>query len=264
MAEISIKFGYLTSEEIQVVLNRKLLNPYSIIYNKTNHCQYLIKEDYTLFEIKSKMPIFVSKEEANRVINEDESTYSGEIVSVLVGDEFVAHIVQGNPGAYFVKPVSAEKDFSYNDLRDIPIKNVGTIPTQRVDILALEDGYYKVNYFISPGKSEVNSIVGNLFFIETVGAIKYIKRITQNNIFDYTVVNGVVSSNKYATEEYVKKQGYMTSEDVDIKLAALDLVTRKDLENYVKTTCEALCKHLINEELQNRACTEEDIKRIFN
>lgn len=264
MAETMIKFGYLSTSDIEKALAKKLFNPYSVLYDKTTHIQYIVKEDYSLFEVKSKVPVFASIDDAVEKLNSDTSTYAGEIISIFVNDRFAAYMVNGTEGAWTVKAISADAELSYNDLTDIPIKNVGTVPTQRVNVLSLNDGYYKINYFVSPNGNDVDSIVGNLFIIETINDVKYIKRIAQSSIFEYTVINGNVLTNQYATTEYVESKGYVTETEMDIKIQAMKLELEDLLKEYVKQTCELLVRHMIDDELNRRYASDEDIKELFN
>lgn len=269
MAEHNFRFGFLTTEEIEYGLEHKILKPFFILYNKDNHLQYIVKEDYTLFEIRNKMGVYSSESDAVNSINENPSDhFDGEIISILDDEEFKAYILNHRNGRFTVSKIYNEKDFSYDSLYDVPLKQVGKVPSERVNILDLEDGMYKVNYFVSPSGADIDSIVGNVFYIETlVNGNKNIKRIAPNAVFDYSVVNGKVSAKKYATEEFVKEHikslGYMTESDVDAKIDAYDVIVNQRIQDYVKNTVERLVYHMINEELDRRYATEEDVESIF-
>lgn len=262
-----IKFGWLTKDEMLSAIQNGDLNEYDVCFTKDTHEEFIINSKLEPISIKSRLRIYGSVEAANQDINEDKTlTYPGEILSIRDGEKFIAYVVNELDGEYFVTPVYADRMIDYDNLTNTPIKNLDGTVTNPITLTDLDDGFYKVTgHFITPNGNEVTSIVGNYIIIETTGLNnKIIKRINSNSIFDYIIENDTVKINKYATEEYVKNQGYITEDEVDIKISALRISLEEYIKEYVEVTCTLLIRHLIDDELNMRYSTEEDIEKLFN
>ena len=266
-SEQSIKFGWLYKEEIEQAIASQDLNAYDIVFTKDSHEQFLISSSLEPIPIKSRVRIFSSVDTAIEEINKTSSTYNGEIVSIRDGEKFVAYVVnQFNSGQYYISPIYSDEMIDYNQLQNVPLKNIEGTVTNPIVLADLEDGFYKVSgHFIVPTGNEVTSIVGNIIVIESFSLTeKTIKRISNNSIFDYILKDdGTYTFQKYATEQYVQEQGYVTEVDVDIKLEAFKASMEEYIENYVDKTVSLLIKYMITQELATRYSTEQDIQDLF-
>lgn len=263
--ENAISFGWLSLEEMNRGIVERKLQPYTIVYTKDSHEQYLIDAEMKPVLIRSKVQLFSSEEAAIEELNNQGDAYAGQIVSILDGDTFRAYMVnQWSAGAYYVTPIYGNKSVDYNDLSNIPIINVESSVTNPVDLTTLSDGTYKINYFVSPSTGKVlSSIVGEFFVISRDVNTIYIKRIAFDKIYDYTITNDKTTVKKYITDSFLEENGYVNDSNLDKKLQALTYVNRTQLEDYVKNTVEMLIVHILNEQLDLRYGTEADINAMF-
>lgn len=270
MAEFNenlIKFGWILKEEMFEAIRDGKLNAYDICFCRDTHEEYLINSSLEPIPIKTRIRIFGSVEAAMEEIQETSNTYAGEIISIRDGEKFIAYVVnQFEDGEYYIAPVYSDKMIDYNQIQNAPIINIESSVTNPIDLTTLEDGWYKVNYYISPSTgNQINSIVGDYILIDTTFDKKYIKRITSNSIFDYEIdKDGNATHKKYATEEYIKEQGFATENYVDLKMAAMQASLEDYIKRYVADTCTLLVKHLVEDELNLRYSSEKDIEDLFD
>lgn len=261
-----LTFGYLKQDEIQKALNKNLIDKWSVVYTSDTKRQFLIDDKLDIIPIKSKVPVFSSKQEAIVTLNQESSTYEGEIVSILNGTRFEAYIVNRDSinSRFVVNPLSEEVDIDYDKLNNIPIINISGSITEPIDLATLSDGMYKINYFISPStKKTISSYIGNIIFVETSNDIKTIKRFTSNKIYDYVIEGSNVSVKQYITEDFLKENNYITESDVDEKLEAFEILFNQKVEEYVNDKVRLLVIHVVSEELDNRYAKNEDITEMF-
>lgn len=269
MAELNenlIKFGWLTFEEMMQAIQDEKLDAYDVCYCKDTHEQYLISSNLEPVPIKSRVRLYGSVEQALSDIQDSPNTYAGELVSVRDGEKFIAYIVnQFADGTFYIAPVCSDGMIDYNSISNVPIKNLEGSVTEPIVLSDLTDGYYKVTgHFITPTGKTIHSIVGNMIVVDTINlTTKNIKRISSDNIFDYAISTSGVVLKKYITDEYLIEKGYVTKDYVDSQIAAMDVVTHKELEQYVAETCTLLIKHLIDDDLQNRYANDKDIEELF-
>lgn len=266
--EAMVRFGYIREDEINKALEQQLVTAWSVVFTSDSKRIYLIDDKLEKVPLKSRVPIYSSVDTAIADINRDSSAYAGELVSIYNSSDecFDAYVINQWPdGSLYVKPVSDATDLDYNRMLNIPIVNLPSTVLEPVDLKTLEPGYYKINYFISPvSGSQINSIVGDLFFVEYKGTDKLVKRIGSQNIFDYKIdADGNCTSTKYVTEKYLKDNKYQTESDVDTKLEAFKVVVQKLVEDYVKNTVELLVRHVVSEEITSRGASQEDIIALF-
>lgn len=265
--ESQIRFGWLTKEEMFSAIQNGDLDKYDVCFTKDTHEEFIINSKLEPISIKSRLRIYGSVDAATQDINEDKTlTYPGEILSIRDGEKFIAYVVNELDGEFFVTPVYADRMIDYNGLQNAPIKNLDGSVTEPIILTDLDDGFYKVTgHFVIPTGNEITSLVGNYIIIETTDLYtKKIKRINNDSIFDYVITNDEVAVNKYATEEYVKEQGYATENYVDEKVVALEISLQEYIREYVEVTCTLLVRHLVEDELNMRYSSEEDIENLFN
>ena len=89
--------------------------------------------------------------------------------------------------------------------------------------------------------------------------------ICSDVIVDYTINNnGEVTSDKYATQQYIENKGYVTNDSLDTKLEAFKMTMQEYVEDYVETTVSLLIRHIVSEEISSRYSTNQDIQDLFN
>lgn len=267
-SENLVRFGYIEKSDIQKALDEGLLSSWSVIYTSDTHQQFLVDENKELVTIKSQVPIYGSADAAIESIKIDGSAYEGEIISIYnaLDECFDAYVCNKWPnGDWYVKPINTKEDVDYNRINNIPIVNIESSVVNPVDLTTLPDGYYKVNYFISPSSgNQINSIVGNLFVIESNLDTKVIKRISASNIFEYQIKGDKVTTKKYVTDTWLKENNYMTETDVDDKFQAFDVIVQQRIEDYVANTCVYLIKYILDQELAARNASKADIESMFS
>lgn len=264
--EQNIKFGWLTKPEMLVAIQNGDLDAYDVCFTKDTHEQFLISSTLEPISIKSRLRIYGSVDSAIADINETTETYVGEILCVRDDSKFISYIVnQFDDGKYFISPICSDGQVDYNDLQNAPIKNLDGTVTNPVIIADLDTGHYKITgHFITPSGTEVTSIVGNYFIVEQESVnTKVIKRISTKSVIDYTIKDGNVTANKYATEKYIKDQGFVDKAYLDEALEAFRIATEKYIHDYVEVTCTLLIKHIIDDELNLRYAKKEDIEELF-
>ena len=236
-------------------------------FTRDTHQEFIINSKREPIAINSRLRIYGSVDSAIADINETSQTYAGEILAIRDDEKFISYIVnQFDDGSYYVSPIFKDNQIDYNELQNIPVKNLEGTVTNPIKLVDLEDGWYKITgHFITPKNTEVTSIVGNYIIVEQQSVnTKLIKRIASKDIFDYVITDGKVTSTKYATEQYIKDQGFATEGYVDTSLAALKATMEDFIREYVATTCTLLIKELINQELNHRYADAKDISDLFN
>lgn len=265
--ENHIRFGWLTYQEMMDAIANGSLNEYDICLTNDTHQEFIINSKKEPVAINSRLRIYASVESAIADINATPQTYAGEILAIRDGEKFISYIVnQFEDGTFYVSPIFREDQLDYNELQNTPIKNLDGSVTEPIRLVDLEDGWYKITgHFITPKGTEVTSIVGNYIIVEQTGInSKLIKRIASKDIYDYTITDGRVTSTKYATEKYIKDQGFATQDSVDYALAAFKVSMENFVKDYVGSTCSLLVDHMINENLDQRYAVEDDIESLFN
>lgn len=271
------KFTYLNYDQIQDCINNGDVDAYDIIYTKDTHENLIIAPDYTVEKIRSRVYRFIDVESAELFLNQSPDTYEGQIISIVFQNKYVGYIVNRNlEGKYYVSPLSIYSgQVDYNTLGNRPIINItGTLD----DILvvdSLETGQYKIvgQYKISHKLDTIfNSTSGNIFLVEKDDKrkISYIKRISASEVTDYVVSEtGDVTTSIVPTTEWLKAQGYVTEGYVDIKIAALDFITKEEIEKYVSNVVIHSIDSVLNDRIEHAfderfvAATETEARDVF-
>jgi hypothetical protein len=217
-----------------------LLDSNDVVISKDTKEMLFIRDDYQLFPIKSRVYRFVDYETAEKVLNESADTYDGQIVSVLSDQgNYEAYIVNhNNRGLFTITPLNVYSgSIDYDNLGHKPITNLYGEALEPVILDEQKDGFYAVNgnYKITQDLETVFSSVSNNFFIishESDGKTT-IKKIGSDEIIDYYVQNGNVTSSTVPTQNWLQAQGYITEGYVDQKLEAMGIITKTEIEQYV-------------------------------
>lgn len=269
------KFIYQNFDDIQNGINDGTINAWDIIICKDSKEMMLVKDDLSLFPIKSKVYRFLNTESAEEYLNAATDTYSGQIVSIIYNNAYVGYIVNRNPrGKFYVSPLNIYAgQVDYNTLGHRPIENLeGTIDSPII-VNQLSTGLYKINgQFRLSEHAETTyfSVNSNIFLVQQNDDATYIKKISASDIYDYAVrKNGDIITSVVPTTEWLIAQGYVTESYVDAKIAALDFITKNEIEDYVNDvvmqTIETMVNEQITKEFDERfhSVTEKELLDIF-
>jgi hypothetical protein len=252
-----VKFGYLSYDDMLLKIETGELNEYDVIYSKDRLLTYLVSEDLQPIELRSRVYIFNSINEAESFLNNASDTYVGQIVSILYKDKYRGYIVNKNNEVYKVSPLYENPDIiNYDELGNRPIINlIGTLDSP-ISITTLSSGIYKVKgqYKIIENEETIYlSADGDLFLIEVSNTDKLIKRFTKDTIQDYIISeDNSITKKTYVTDEYLLKNGYAKTEYVDGKIAALEQSIKSDIEGYVKEIIEDVITEQVDEIIDER------------
>lgn len=275
MADNRVKYAYLNYDDIQKRIESGEIDQYDIVFTKDTHEQYFIKDDLSLLRITSKVYCFDSVSEAELSLNNNTDTYAGQIVAIANNDTFSGYIVNKVNGKYTVNLLSDDrKPIDYDSINHRPIVNKTGTQDDNLIIGDLDNGIYSVTgvYKIFNEYPTLFTVASNhLFLIEKTDSISYVKDISAKEIITYTLSNGVVNVLKSVTTQYLEDNQYITNDSFEAKLKTLDLITKTEASEYVKTiTNEYLEQNLgttidtkIDEKIQSLAATDSDIENLF-
>lgn len=262
------RFVYTNYDKIQEAINLNIINANDIVLCEDTKEMILIRDDLSLFPVKSKVYRFIDYQSAEDSLNKNPDTYEGQLVSVLSDKgNYEAYIVNKNKqGAFYITPLNAYSGtIDYDTLGHKPIINLyGAIG----DLIVLDqqaDGIYSVNgnYKISDNLDTVfSSMSNNMFIVSHLedGTVK-IKKIGADEMIDYSISNENVTQYIVPTTEWLEEQGYASKEYVDNKIAALDFMTKNDAEIYISEILDSLIDEKINNKFE--ATTDREIVDIF-
>ena len=91
MAENRVKYAYLDYSDISTRIENGEIDQYDVVFTKDTHEQYLIKDDLSLLNIKSRIYCFDSIISAKEKLNSNTDTYEGQIVAIADNDSGVYH-----------------------------------------------------------------------------------------------------------------------------------------------------------------------------
>lgn len=266
------KWAYLPYNSIQQKINEGILDAYDVVYTSDSHENVVVSPDLEIWSVKSRIYTFASIEEANRKLNVNTDTYNGQIVAILNNEKYSAYIVnQDLNGVYFATPLSAD-NIDYNNIVNIPIKNlIGTLDTTII-VDNLSSGIYKIKgqYKIFALEETVYlSADGDLFLVEVSDTVKYIKRFTKDTIQDFVVSEYGVDKKTYITDDYLLENGYTTTDYIDGKITALEQSLKEELKTYIDGLIEERVDKIFDEKLDEKlderiqATTSEEVKDLF-
>ena len=248
------RFAYLNHDEIQTAINNSQLDAYDIIYTKDTHENIIITPDLEIVSVGSRIYRFPDANTAETYLNMATDTYEGQIISVVYDGHYVAYIVNKNTSDHFyVTPLNAyEGELDYDELQHRPVSNLTGTLSSPVVLDGLSTGIYKVNgqYKISEVlDTTFSSSAGALYLVERGSEEVLVRKISAGDITDYKIKDGQITTSTVPTTEWLKEQGYITESTVDEKLAALDFVNKKDVEDYVSQVVLATIDSLVDEKI---------------
>jgi len=267
------KFGYLNYEAMLINISqetnpKKKLDAYDLNFTPDTRECYIIAPDLTPWAIKSKVYTFTSVESAIEQLRQNTDTYPGQIIAIQVAEKYRGYIVNAVSDGWEVSPLSEHaEDIDYDTLGNKPIINlIGTLDNPIV-AEELESGIYKIK-----GQYTISCQLETVFLSasDTLLIIKHeenqtsIKKITADEITDYSIKDDGFSISTVITSDFIK--GYATKDYVDNKIAALDVITRDEVESYIQqavnnvfdSTLDKGIDQKLDEKLQNVGESEID------
>lgn len=274
MAENRVKYAYLDYSDISTRIENGEIDQYDVVFTKDTHEQYLIKDDLSLLNIKSRIYCFNSIISAKEKLNSNTDTYEGQIVAIADNDSGVYHgyIVNKSDNEYIVTSLADNGNkIDYDSLVHRPIINKTGSLANPLTIGELDNGLYSVSgeyRIFSEYPTIFSSSINHLFVVEKENDKIYVKDVSAKKIITYVLSNGQVSIEDVITSNYLTENQYITETDFDAKIKALDFVTRNEISDYVKQiTTEYLEQNLdskIDEKINSLIADDSEIDNLFS
>lgn len=274
MAENRVKYAYLDYSDISTRIKNGEIDQYDVVFTKDTHEQYLIKDDLSLLNIKSRIYCFDSIISAKEKLNSNTDTYEGQIVAIADNDSGVYHgyIVNKSNDEYIITSLTDNGNkIDYDSLVHRPIINKTGSLANPLTIGELDNGLYSVSgeYRIFLEYPTIfSSSINHLFVVEKENDKIYVKDVQAKKTVIYVSSNGQVSIEDVITSNYLTENQYITETDFDAKIKALDFVTRNEISDYVKQiTTEYLEQNLdskIDEKINSLIADDSEIDNLFS
>ena len=249
------KYGYMSSASIPLKIQSGEIDAYDIVYTTDTHENYVISPELEPCAVRSRIYVFDSVEEANTQLNVNTDTYIGQIVAILCNDTYRGYIVNRVDGQFTVTPLwENPEQIDYNTLGNRPIVNLEGTLGNTIIVDELDNGIYNIKGQYKIDSSDITlNISANeiLFMVEKSDDSIKIKQITHDNITDYLVLDGVITSDTYITSEYLSQCDYATKEYVDIKIAALQESINNDVQKYIADIVDEQLGIVLDEKIEN-------------
>lgn len=268
------RMGYLNYEAMLAKIEEGKLDAYDVNYTPDTHECYVISPELKPWSVKAKVYVFDNEVTAVETLNQNTDTYAGQLVSILSGDTYKAYVVNKNNTGFYVEPLSHVTDnVDYDTLGNRPIINLTGTLDEPVMVEKLENGIYAII-----GQYQISHLLGtvflsatrNLFMVEhSEDGATYVKKITSREITNYTIVEEEIIISHCVTTQYLEEQGFATTAYVDGKIAALDFITRGEVDEYVKQLVSDILDEVLDEKIETKlnemiqAPTEDDIFNMF-
>lgn len=274
MAENRVKYAYLDYSDIPTRIENGEIDQYDVVFTKDTHEQYLIKDDLSLLNIKSRIYCFDSIISAKEKLNSNTDTYEGQIVAIADNDSGVYHgyIVNKSNDKYIITSLTDNGNkIDYDSLVHRPIINKTGSLANPLTIGELDNGLYSVSgeYRIFLEYPTIfSSSINHLFVVEKENDKIYVKDVQAKKTVIYVLSNGQVNIEDVITSNYLTENQYITETDFDAKIKALDFVTRNEISDYVKQiTTEYLEQNLdskIDEKINSLIADDSEIDNLFS
>lgn len=274
MAENRVKYAYLDYNDISTRIENGEIDQYDVVFTKDTHEQYLIKDDLSLLNIKSRIYCFDSIISAKEKLNSNTDTYEGQIVAIADNDSGVYHgyIVNKSNDEYIITSLTDNGNkIDYDSLVHRPIINKTGSLANPLTIGELDNGLYSVSgeYRIFLEYPTIfSSSINHLFVVEKENDKIYVKDVQAKKTVIYVLSNGQVSIEDVITSNYLTENQYITETDFDAKIKALDFVTRNEISDYVKQiTTEYLEQNLdskIDKKINSLIAEDSEIDNLFS
>lgn len=244
------KFSYVSFKDIQQYINDGKINACDIVYTKDTHENIFIAPDLSINRVRAKIYRFVDVASAEKELNAATDTYEGQIVAINSNGSFLAYIVNKNKSGSFYVTEASKDTRDYNELANRPIENLTGSLSKPIIISDLASGIYKVRGQYKLCTDDLTTYLSSnehMFLVNSDGSTVTVGKITSSTVSNYTIVDGtILSSAEMGTKEWVVAQGYATENYVDAKIAALDCMTKAEVEDYVTMIIETEIQPLID------------------
>lgn len=274
MAENRVKYAYLEYSDISTRIENGEIDQYDVVFTKDTHEQYLVKDDLSLLNIKSRIYCFDSIISAKEKLNSNTDTYEGQIVAIADNDSGVYHgyIVNKSDNEYIITSLADNGNkIDYDSLVHRPIINKTGSLANPLTIGELDNGLYSVSgeyRIFSEYPTIFSSSINHLFVVEKENDKIYVKDVSAKKIITYVLFNGQVNIEDVITSNYLTENQYITETDFNAKIKALDFVTRNEISDYVKQiTTEYLEQNLdskIDEKINSLIAEDSEIDNLFS
>lgn len=274
MAENRVKYAYLDYSDISTRIENGEIDQYDVVFTKDTHEQYLIKDDLSLLNIKSRIYCFDSIISAKEKLNSNTDTYEGQIVAIADNDSGVYHgyIVNKSNDEYIITSLTDNGNkIDYDSLVHRPIINKTGSLANPLTIGELDNGLYSVSgeyRIFLEYPTLFSSSINHLFVVEKENDKIYVKDVQAKKTVIYVLSNGQVSIEDVITSNYLTENQYITETDFDAKIKALDFVTRNEISDYVKQiTTEYLEQNLdskIDKKINSLIAEDSEIDNLFS
>ena len=249
------KYGYMSSASIPLKIQSGEIDAYDIVYTTDTHENYVISPDLEPLAVRSRVYVFDSVEDANTQLNANTDTYIGQIVAILCNDTYRGYIVNSVDSQFTVTPLwENPEQIDYNTLGNRPIVNLEGTLGNTIIVDELDNGIYNIKGQYKIDSSDITlNISANeiLFMVEKSDDSIKIKQISHDNITDYLVLDGVITSDTYITSEYLSQCDYATKEYVDIKIAALQESINENVREYISDIVDEQLGIVLDEKIEN-------------
>lgn len=260
------KFFYINRNEIEKLIEKGKIDANDIVYTKDTHENIFIGSDLSINPVRSKVYCYEDVNSAIEDLNKASDTYEGQIVSIKTDDKYKGYIVNKIGENYTVTLLSAlDGEIDYNALGNRPITNLTGSLSDPVIVEELDNGIYSVSgqyKIFSSIETIFSSSVNHIFLVEKTESEIYVRDISARKITSYSSIEGETKQEEILTSEYLKENGYVTSSEVDVKLQALDILTKTEAQSYIE---EAVSKYLdkvldstIDQKLNNMIVEADD------
>ena len=269
------KYGYMSSASIPLKIQSGEIDAYDIVYTTDTHENYVISPNLEPLAVRSRVYVFDSVENANTLLNVNTDTYIGQIVAILCNNTYRGYIVNSVDGQFTVTPLwENPEQIDYNTLGNRPIINLEGTLGNTIIVDELDNGIYNIKGQYKIDSSDVTlNISANeiLFMVEKSDDSIKIKQISHDNITDYLVLDGVITSDTYITSEYLSQCDYATKEYVDIKIAALQESINENVREYIADIVDEQLGTVLDEKVENsmnnflldHMAKDEDVTGVF-
>lgn len=255
------QIGYLAYNDIADRITNQILDMYDVVFTSDTHECFVISPDLIPFPIKSRVYTFNTIEEAETTLNQSADTYQGQFVAILNNGKYIGYIVNQTSEKYTVSPISEGRELDYNTLGNRPIVNmIGTLD-EPIMVSDLSTGIYKIKgqYKISDLEETIYlSASDTLFIINNETDMVQIKKITSDEIVNYSIANNTLSFNEYITSDYLKDNSYADVSYVDSKIEAMKLLLQEDMKSYIAETIDTTLGETIDLKIDKKIDTKID------
>ena len=272
-----VKYAYLDYSEIQNRIDNGEIDEYDVVFTKDTHEQYLIKDDLSLLNIKSRIYRFDNVKLAKEYLNSNSDTYEGQIVAITDNDLGVYHgyIVNRSGEEYTVTSLAdSGNQIDYNSLAHRPVINKSGTLVDPLIVGNLDNGLYSVSgeyKIFSEYPTVFSSSINHLFVVDKEDDKIYVKDVSAKKITTYILSDEQVETQDIVTTDYLDKNKYITENDFDAKIEALNFITRNEISDYVKQiTTEYLDQNIdktvdekIEEKLESMVVDDSEIENLF-